>query len=570
MVNRREILLGGGTSLAALLAGCSSLNSSDGTNESGTNGTTQSESRLNVPETTRSGPAAFSRAELGGPANATVGDDITIPVAVANTGGRNGTFTGQIQVTKGRSNTTANVSIDNVQPGEVGKANDTAISFPAADTYTLSLTGTNATHTVTVDLITKQPGQSLALSDDLTATVKSVQFTPALFFTIQSGFNTAKQPGLVSASSDKILAFVRMHFENTGTEPVEFNPTTIAPAKGSYYNSLPDSRAGGLSAISKVGGSPLSRPIRLSAGGQTEGWLLAQVPRSEAKQVFSLGYQVDGEKTPPEVEWRFPPNSGSRRKLPSFSLQNFSMPKQVEVGVDKQYSFTVKNTGTGGGVFRAVSQFRPPDGRNWNGFHRHSARLKLGATKTFKPTMGYGSLGGGNYRILPFDGQQRSVTFVPATRSFGKSYTTPGGVKITLSDLQASGFYVINESWADRTTPESGQHYLLVRVNTKVVEQQADGISNGDFTVNHNGTSYEIEYPVAGLKKPVRGGLFTESGDTQSATSTGWLVFAVPQTITPQNVTIQWSRNNATARWQAGRNSSTPSSPSVGGHGSGS
>jgi hypothetical protein len=279
--------------------------------------------------------------------------------------------------------------------------------------------------------------------------------------------------------------------------------------------------------------------------------------------VFSLSYQVDGEKTPPEVEWRFPPNSGSRRKLPSFSLQNFSMPKQVEVGVDKQYSFTVKNTGTGGGVFRAVSQFRPPDGRNWNGFHRHSARLKPGATKTFKPTMGYGSLGGGNYRILPFDGQQRSVTFVPAMRSFGKSYTTPGGVKITLSDLQASGFYVINESWTDRTTPESGQHYLLVRVNTKVVEQQADGISNGDFTVNHNGTSYEIEYPVAGLKKPVRGGLFTESGDTQSATSTGWLVFAVPQTITPQNVTIQWSRNNATARWQAGENSSTPSSPST-------
>ena len=141
--------------------------------------------------------------------------------------------------------------------------------------------------------------------------------------------------------------------------------------------------------------------------------------------------------------------------------------------------------------------------------------------------------------------------------------TNPAIQLLTLNGLQASGFYVINESWADRTTPESGQHYLLVRVNTKVVEQQAAGISNGDFTINHNGTSYEIEYPVAGLKQPVQGGLFTESGETQSATSTGWLVFAVPQTITPQNVTIQWSRNNATARWQAGRNSSTTSSPST-------
>ncbi|WP_152424436.1 hypothetical protein [Halococcus salifodinae] len=482
---------------------------------------------------------------------------------MANTGGRNGTFTGQIQVTKGRSNTTANVSIDDVQPGKVGKANDTAISFPAADTYTLSLTGTNATHTVTVDPIVKQPGQSLAFSDSLTATVKSARFTPALFFTIQSGFNTSKQPGLVAASSDKILAFVRMRFENTGTESIEFNPTAIAPTKGSYYSSLPDSRAGGLSAISNINGSPLSRPVRLSAGGQTEGWLLAQVPRSAAKQVFSLGYQVDGAKTPPEVEWRFPPKSGSRRKLPSFSLQNFSMPKQVEVGTERQYSFTVKNTGTGGGMFRAVSQFRPPDGQNWVGFHRHSARLQPGATKTFKPTMGYGSLGGGNYRIRPFDGQQRSVTFVPATRSFGKGYTTPGGVKITLNGLQASGFYVINESWADRTTPDSGQHYLLVRVNTKVIEQQADGISNEDFTINHNGTSYDIEYPVSDLKQPVRGGLFTESGETQSATSTGWLVFAVPQTITPQNVTIQWSQDNATVRWQAGQNSSTTSSPAT-------
>jgi hypothetical protein len=562
-MNRREILLGGGTSLAALLAGCSSSNSNDGANGSGANGTTQSESGLSVPETTQSGPAAFSRAKISGPSNATVGDNITIPISVANTGGRNGTFSGQIQVTKGRSNTTANVSIDNVQPGEVAEANNTAISFPAADTYTLSLTGTNATHTVTVDPITKQPGQSLALSDSLTATVKSVQFTPALFFTIQGGFNTAKQPGLVSASSGKILAFVRMHFENTGTGSVEFNPMAIAPAKGSYYNSLPDSRAGGLSTISKVGGNPLSRPIRLSAGGQTEGWLLAQVPRSEAKQVFSVGYQVDGEKTPPEVEWRFPPNSGSRRKLPSFSLQNFSMPKQVEVGVDKQYSFTVKNTGTGGGVFRAVSQFRPPDGQNWNGFRRHSTRLKPGATKTFKPTMGYGSLGGGNYRILPFDGQSRSVTFVPATRSFGKSYTTPGGVKITLSDLQTSGSYTINEPWADGTTPASGQHYLLVRVNTKVIEQEANVVYAEDITVTRNGTSYSSEYTSSGLKKPVRGAMFNESGETQSATSTGWLVFAVPRTITPQNATIQWSRNNAAAQWKAGQNSSTTSSPAT-------
>lgn len=559
-MHRRDLLRSSGIGLAALLAGCGSGSSAN--DDSAANETT--DSGLDAPETTRSGPATFSRATLGGPSNATVGENVTIPVSVANGGGRNGSFTGTLRVTEGKSNTSTSVTIEDIGPGEVAETNDSSLQFAAADTYTLTLDGTDATHTVTVDPITKQPGGSLAVSDRLTVAVKSVQFAPSLFFTSTQGFSSNKRPGLVFASSGNVLTFVRMNVENTGTGSATFDPTTIAPVKGSYFDSLPGSQSGGLSAISNVGGSPLSRPIRLSAGEQTSGWLLAQVPRSTARKVFSVAYQVDGQKTPPDVVWRFSPNAGSQRQFPSFSLQSFSMPNQVDVGVDSQYSFTVKNTGNGGGVFRAVSQFRPPDEQTWYGFAKHDARLKPGATNTFEPTIGYETLGGVDYRIRPFDKQTRSVTFVPATRGFGESYTTPGGVEITVSDVQTSGFYLQQGSYESRVTPDSGQHYLFARIDTKVVEQDADGVIPRDFSIENNGTSYNADYMSDSLKKPVSGGTFHNSGSAQSATSTGWMVFPVPRTITTDNVTIQWGTSNATARWQSRTNQRTSSATTNG------
>jgi hypothetical protein len=554
-MDRRKLLRDGGIGLAALLAGCGS--SSSANDDSAANETT--DPGLDAPETTRSGPATFSRATLGGPSNATVGENVTIPVSVANGGGRNGTFTGTLRVVEGRSNTSTSITIEDIGPGEVAETNDSSLRFGAADTYTLALDGTDATHTVTVEPITKRPGSSLALTDRLTVTVKSVQFVPSLFFTSTQGFSSTKRPGLVFASSGNILTFVRMNVENTGTGSATFDPTTIAPVKGSYFDGLPGSQSGGLSAISNVGGSPLSRPVRLSAGEQTSGWLLAQVPRLTATKVFSMAYQVDGQKTPPDVVWQFPPNNGSQRQFPSFSLQSLSMPNQAEVGVDSQYSFTVKNTGNSGGVFRAVSQFRPPDDRNWYGFAKHDARLKPGATNTFKPTIGYEELGGVDYRIRPFGKQTRSVTFVPATRGFGESYTTPGGVEITVSDVQTSGFYLQRGRYEDRVTPDPGQHYLFARIDTKVVEQDADDVTRSDFSIESNGTSYDVDYMSTPLKRPVSGGTFDTSGSAQSATSTGWMVFPVPRTITPDNVTIQWGTNNATARWQSRGNQRTSS-----------
>ena len=134
-MERRNFLKASSLGVAALVAGCGGdqgesgeATSGSGSNSSGNEGAisgtsgssgsaaggTSGGGGAEAPETTQSGPAEFADASIQGPTNVTVGEDFTLPVSVANTGGRNGTYSGTLTVAEGSSSFNRSVTIDGV------------------------------------------------------------------------------------------------------------------------------------------------------------------------------------------------------------------------------------------------------------------------------------------------------------------------------------------------------------------------------------------------------------------------------------------------------------------------
>src|SRR5699024_12573987 len=104
---------------------------------------------------------------------------------------------------------------------------------------------------------------------------------------------------------------------------------------------------------------------RLSPGQQRSGWVLGEIPRSEAKEMITVVYQRDTTRTPPELEWTNTPKQGTR-DLPQFAIESLQLPKTAQQGQDVTANVTISNTANTTRTFRGLVQSRVNDSENEN------------------------------------------------------------------------------------------------------------------------------------------------------------------------------------------------------------
>src|SRR5699024_9571830 len=178
-------------------------------------------------------------------------------------------------------------------------------------------------HTVTVLPKTAAFGKTFKLSDSLKATVKSIDFHPALLYSPPK----SEQTFLEQPSSNNLFAVTRIDLKNDGAKPAAPDGE-FELENGEMRQTLGNSP---LSAA-KLDGGPLS-VTRLSPGQQRSGWVLGEIPRSEAKEMITVVYQRDTTRTPPELEWTNTPKQGTR-DLPQFAIESLQLPKTAQQGQD--------------------------------------------------------------------------------------------------------------------------------------------------------------------------------------------------------------------------------------------
>lgn len=550
-MDRRTFVTSAGVVIGMGVAGCNSLSGSGSEeNASNSNG---SEGTPTPKLTTVSGGASFARLDIGGPSNATVGDTFDLPVSVTNVGGQNGTFSGRLVVTEGRGNLNRTITIEDIGSRETGKAVVESLNFSYADTYTVGIEGTDATKTITVEPITLPLGKSYTLDNGLKVTIQSAAFQPALFYT-ETGYQEeeAKQTKLLSAGSGRTLMIVRLALENVSTEDVEFNiapdsgwgtEPTVPPLlveQGSWYTSFANGAS--LASAKNINGKPLTS-AQLSAGAQTSGWLLAQVPRQVAKQTVSIAHQRDGPKTPPEVQWQVPPQSGSKRSFPKFTPDTFKMPESSEIAAGVPYTVKVTNEGAASGTFRGVLEFTTEQSQTYAEVATLSAKLKPGESKTFKGTHKWWYVTANTYRLRPF-GKTQTVGMKPASLRYGQTYTARYGREITVSKPIVASTVDFPGQYAGPIKVGPSQQWVLAKVKGTIPDAETNPPGPDQFTLQVGGQSYEATEPGIGeeaIISPVNGDLYAAiwvdavPGDP----ATGYIAFKTPSDIPVSNMAIQ-------------------------------
>lgn len=537
--NRRQFLTAATVGGTALLAGCGS---DSGNNSS--NGTA-------TPRvTTHSGPADF-RASLTGPSQITLGKSFRLALTVTNIGGQSGSLDTTVSVTEGKSTLSRSLQQESIGPGESVTMRTDPIQFDTADTYTFTVGISNVTHAVTVQPKTGSLGTSFNLSDALKGTVTSIEFHPAILYSPSN----SEQTFLQNAPSNRLLAVTRADLENVGSESASLDGE-FQLKNGEVQQTLGSNTP--LSAA-KIDGTPLTN-LQLSSGQQRSGWVLGEIPRSNARKAVTVIYQRDTFRTPPEIEWTSTPQQGTRN-LPQFAIESFQLPNTTMQGEDATANVTISNKGNSTRTFRGLVESRAGNSENWGGVAPITARVQPGQSIQRNVTINSSSNGSVSYRLAPFN-RTKTVEYVPPTFAFGESYTTTQNVDVTVSDLQAAQSVQLSGlGEPERRTPSSGNRFVLARVQVAVVgESQRMPLTSefllqsGSQTFTQAGLTQPLVAPVEGT--PYGGGTY----DPETGTTASWyVVWSAPQQVSLSNMSVGWTSQDSstgaqgeTARWTEG------------------
>jgi hypothetical protein len=483
----------------------------------------------------------------------TIGESFRLTLTATNVGGRTGTFKTQLRIAEGASTLHRTVSRKSVAPKESISVTTDPIRFTRADTYVFALGASGVTHSVTVQPKTRSVGTALKLSDSLRATVTDVAFRPSVFYTGNMG-----DTRLLSAPAGQVLALIRVTLENIGTEPTSVAADPFQVPSGQMVSTLGN---GTPLTAAQITGKPLTT-LQLTPAEQRERWLLAQVPRSEARKKLTIAYQRDATGTPPEFQWIAPPRKG-KRTFSQFSLKRFRLPKSVEAGTDTTATVVVSNTGNETRTFRGMVEYRSGDTGDWQSLQPIKARIRPSKTARKQFTINSSSTGSVTYRIAPL-GATKTVTFTPPTLPFGGTYTTTENVAVTASDLQSASVVRSHPLAMDpvtRTTPLPGDRLVLVHIRSVTVGPSQGTPFGTEFTLRAGSRTFEkLTNMSEELVFPVDGRVYQGVYDpAEGETFEGYLVWSVPKQVPLTDLTVWWTSrepstgaDGETVRWTKG------------------
>lgn len=538
--NRRQFLAAATTGGMASLAGCGG-SGSGGNNTTGT---------ATPAVTTQSGPASF-RASLTGPSEITLDNSFRLALDVANVGGQSGSLDTNVRVTEGKSSLSRSLQRDSISPGESVTVRTAPIQFNAADSYTFTVGISEVSHTVTVRPKTGTFGTTFNLNDTLQATVQNIGFQPAILYSPSS----SEQTFLQNAPSNRLLAVVRADLENVGSQSASLGGE-FELKNGEVRQTLGTNTP--LSAA-KIDGTPLTN-LQLSPGQQRSGWVLGEIPRSNARKAVTVIYQRDTFRTPPEIEWTSTPQQGTR-DLPQFAIESLQLPNTTMQGENATANVTVSNKANSTRTFRGLVESRAGNSENWDGVAPITARVRPGQSIQRNVTINSSSNGSVSYRLAPFN-RTKTVEYVPPTFAFGKSYTTTENVDVTVSDLQAAQSVQLSAGGeTTRRTPPSGNRFVLARVQSAVVGESQRMPLTPEFLLQSGSQTFTQAVLTQPLVAPVEGTPYGGGTyDPETGTTASWyVVWTAPQQVSLSDMTVVWMSQDSstgaqgeTARWTQG------------------
>lgn len=510
------------------------------------------------PLTTVSGPATFGRFGIEGPAETVVGNEVTLTVSAANVGSEAGDLQATVTTAEGTQSIEQTASVTGVAAGE-RTSTDVGVTIELADDYVLRVGNGagQASHEISATPRTGAIGDALDLGNGLRVTPTDVSYEVGVFYTARA--MGASPTAYYAPAGEQVLAVLRFSVENTATNSRRFG-ANVVPSAGAVLGEYPN---GAISQTQTIDGSALNsqQGASIQAGQQTDGWLLAQVPRSAVGDGFAVNWQRDAADTRPEVQW-----SVDGAALPSFTLAEWTLPGEAAPG-EAAYSVTVRNEGDADGVFRGAIDWGVPDGSNWSLRQQLSETIPAGGSHTFERADRWPYVDDRAFRLRPM-GETRTVDFTAPTLAVGESLATPFGA-ITVTNAATGDRVVSSPGSGDSTstkTPERGQ-FVLVEVEYSRQFQVAIPnigrlIRNAmGFLLQHGGSEYEwtlpggdhdYHQPVSGIHLNQHRGEQIPVGETRR----GWLAFDVPASVSLSGATLSWENsrddNTSQATWELG------------------
>jgi hypothetical protein len=538
-MNRRKFIASLSTVGVCGLAGCSQLLSDDTGDESTT-----------PQPTIRDGPAKFTNFKIAvKEENPTVGT-VKLTVSAFNYGSLSGNYSGTLMAIKGGGTVSKGFTLSAVKSGTRGKTT-VDLSFKISDDYVLAVTDRAATETImgrssitdprtktklAIDPKTKAVSESFTLPPSVRVTLTDVKYRQGVYY---QNPDSKKVPYFYSTTSDKILAVLRFNVENQGNQSASFGSEKLSVSGGRMVTVFGEGFSSqSLSSVNGIKGNTLVG-VSVKPAQRAHGWLLAEVPRKQAKKGAAVNWQQDAHETPPERVWNVKP-----AKLPSFKLDKWTLDTKQIPGT-YPLDLTVKNTGAAKGVFRGMLDSKPAKKAQdeWSVFKKLTATIPPGKTKTFKSSVRWPYLSDLDLRMRPFD-TTKSVNIQRPDLPFGKKAVFPAGT-IEIRDFQTAPS--IQEEDGEKYGPElyGGDKFALARV--EIVSNTSGQISVPSemaFKLHANSATYSeasLTYYSIHITEPINGNTYIGDNaiDVQAGKPVGgWITFGVPANVNASNATI--------------------------------
>lgn len=363
---------------------------------------------------TDDGAARFEIVGIERPNNVQVREAFRAEIAIGNSGGEAGQFSGALAIAEqgtGNTQTIDETASRMIDPGSVETFSLTQLTIPFAGEFDLTVEGYTNTVTwaegaeasIVVEPMNGGIGDPYQLSDIIEVTPTAIRFEDALRYRTQArgGFSggTGERIGLRSTVSDHIFAVVTVQVENGSREQVALEPGWLwTDPPGDLLTEFP---GGTLNDEADLEIDPMNNAT-IDPGATKQGWFAFITPRSEAGELSLHGYANTGAENP-EAIWTLTEGGVA---LPTFELAGMAVMERRR-GPTDTFEYTVENTGDAAGTFCGATQWREVGTENWTYLEGEQiAHIEAGesATVQAEPTDDPGGRTF-EYRFLPFDAQ---------------------------------------------------------------------------------------------------------------------------------------------------------------------
>jgi len=496
---------------------------------------------------TRSGPPHFEAVELTGPDEIAVGEEFTLEMSAKNTGGEKGSFSNTLTVGQDPLSVDTNVRIEDIGVTQTKSKELGPFTISYTGDFEYRITDYGASHSLTVSTRELDGSESLTLEDGSTISLSGLSFHPSLLYSTSDG------DSILIPDDGQIFAQISLSVENHGNDDLYVNTSNFSVPNGDSVTEVGPYRIS--DSDIQLDSSPFGSPT-VSVGNSRSGWILREVPRDAVTRGISLSWDRAFGGSSPEVRWQ---NGGA--DVPDFEVTSVSLPSEVEIGADADASITVRNAGSAPGTFHGYFERRNADRETWNELAEISLDIPAQSSKTWSTTIRESYIGPSEYRVWP-KSVTRTIDFVPATRSFGSAYTTPEGAKIQ-TDITGMNFNGFQSSYTyegsfENTTVEADDRstFAFVEISVEITGDEAvEPPSRSAFTAHVDGSEIAPEesqtYGTMELAGPVSGAEYdTGYGSISADSSTsGWLIFEVPEDTSKADVTVRCSTSHLTVEW---------------------